>query len=221
MIREPARIDYLDPDGIMLYEGVIDTDQLEDWFNKVNNFAYFRQCASSEKQTLTGTIEQAKAWQANFNLPEVIEEINSDPKLHSKVSNVDRQPEEGLELIKEVWNTVRDQCSLGHLIPIQQYVNAFNHGDNTWGHTDWYDYTVIVYINPEWDSQIMGGETLFFDDDYKFIRAAVAPTPGNVVVFKGEIPHKAGVVSRDTTIARYGIVFQCIEEGSDTKLQGK
>ena len=44
--------------------------------------------------------------------------------------------------------------------------------------------------------------------NYKFIRAAVACTPGNVVVFKGDIPHKAGQVSRETTESRLSVVYQ-------------
>ena len=218
---EPKRIDFIDSEGILLYENVVSNDQLFDWFNKMNSHAYFRQCASSEKTTDGKVIEQAKAWQANFNKPDVIEQINADPNISSKISDVDNQSPLGFDLMEEIWNTINDQCGFHHLEPIQQYINAFNHGDNTWGHTDLYDYTIIVYINPEWDNQIMGGETLFFDDDYQFIRCAVACTPGNVVCFKGQIPHKGGLVSRDTTVARYSVVFQCKEFGSETGLEGK
>ena len=48
---EPKRIDFIDSEGILLYENVVSNDQLFDWFNKMNSHAYFRQCASSEKTT--------------------------------------------------------------------------------------------------------------------------------------------------------------------------
>lgn len=201
---EPKRIDFLDPDGILLYENVVSNKKLDDWYWRIKSYAQFRQQSTASRGS---NEKQAYAWQANFNSPEIIEKINNDPEINSKISDVDRQLPEGFELMEEIWDHISSKCKLSYE-PIQQYINAFNHGDNTWGHTDWYDYTVILYPNPKWDSQIWGGETLFFDPNYKFIRAAVACTPGNVVVFKGDIPHKAGQVSRETTESRLSVVYQ-------------
>lgn len=209
---EAKRIDFLDEDGILLYENVVSSEQLEDWYQRIKTFAHFRQMATADKDGDSdyghAKMQQAYAWQANFNSPEIIKEINENPNIMSKVSDVDKQQPEGFELMEEIWDNITFKCNW-NLEPIQQYINAFNHGDNTWGHTDWYEYTVIFYPNNHWDSQIMGGETLFFDEEFKFIRAAVACTPGNVVVFKGNIPHKAGLVSRETLHARLSVVYQC------------
>ena len=57
---EPKRIDFIDSEGILLYENVVSNDQLFDWFNKMNSHAYFRQCASSEKTTDGKVIEHSR-----------------------------------------------------------------------------------------------------------------------------------------------------------------
>ena len=201
---EPKRIDFIDEDGVLLYENVASKDQLENWYNRSKSYAQFRRMGTASK----GDLKQAWAWMANFNSEKIIEEINSDPTIKSKVSDVDKQLPQGFLVLEEIWTVI--SAKIDHKLEVQQqYINAFNHGDNTWGHTDWYDYTVIFYPNPEWDSQVMGGETLFFNDDYDYIRCAVACKPGNVVIFKGDIPHKAGLVSRETNLARLSVVYQC------------
>ena len=88
---EPKRIDFIDSEGIFLYENVVSNDQLFDWFHKMNSHAYFRQCANSSKTTDGKVIEQAKSWQANFNKPDIIEQINANPNSSSSVPDVDNQ----------------------------------------------------------------------------------------------------------------------------------
>ena len=46
------------------------------------------------------------------------------------------------------------------------YINRNAFGDSCWTHADPFDYSLIVYLNPDsYDLRKWGGETIFFDDD--------------------------------------------------------
>ncbi len=89
------------------------------------------------------------------------------------------------------------------------YIHAFQHGDSTWAHQDYMDYSAVVYLNlPQfWDLRKWGGETLFFDDEVEFVRATTAPKGGSAVVFRGNIFHKVASVSWEATTPRYAATY--------------
>ena len=89
------------------------------------------------------------------------------------------------------------------------YVHAFQHGDSSWAHQDYMDYSAIVYLNPtsNWDLRKWGGETLFWNDDIDFVRATACPKGGSAVVFRGDIFHKVTGVSWEATCPRNSATF--------------
>ena len=76
------------------------------------------------------------------------------------------------------------------------YINRNAFGDSCWTHADPFDYSLIVYLNPDsYDLRKWGGETIFFDDDITLGRGAVSPKGSTACLFKSNIPHKVTSVS--------------------------
>ena len=65
---------------------------------------------------------------------------------------------------------------------------AFPHRDTDGG------VTAIYYANPVWEANWQG-ETVFYDERREPIHL-VAPTPGRLAIFDGDIVHRVGAVSR-------------------------
>lgn len=112
----------------------------------------------------------------------------------------------------EIWHFIEPDLDIRGLHPERLIVNAYNHGDSSWVHTDsdkpnhW---TVIVYLNDVWDIN-WGGETIFIQNGGEFTHC-VSPTPGRVVLFDGRIPHGPRAVTREAPLPRLGLTYQCIE----------
>ncbi len=88
------------------------------------------------------------------------------------------------------------------------FANLYNHGDSSWVHTDPSDYTVVCFLNPEWDKN-WDGLLIFLTEDEKQIKFACFPEGGTFVVFESKIPHKPVAVSREARVPRLGITYQC------------
>jgi len=72
---------------------------------------------------------------------------------------------------------------------LRAYVNLFFPHDRPAFHPDLNCYTCLFYITPEYDMQ-EGGETQFLkNDEYDFV--GVFPKPGRLIVFDGDIYHRA------------------------------
>lgn len=67
-------------------------------------------------------------------------------------------------------------------------------------------YTVLVYVNREWNVA-WAGETVFFDADNE-ISGAVMPRPGRVVIAAGDAPHVGRSVSRICPTDRRVLVYK-------------
>ena len=91
------------------------------------------------------------------------------------------------------------------------YLHAFQHGDSTWTHQDYMDYSAIVYLNPNmehhWDLRKWGGETLYYDDELEFVRACTVPKGGAASLFRGDIFHKVSMVSWEAEWSRNAATF--------------
>lgn len=66
--------------------------------------------------------------------------------------------------------------------------------------------TILLYANKEWDPD-WGGETLFYDDEGECVMGAV-PKPGRLVLFRGAIIHRAGLVNRECYEPRYTVALK-------------
>ena len=115
--------------------------------------------------------------------------------------------------VDEIWNTFKPHFEKALGLEVKDYnncyVHAFQHGDSSWAHQDYMDYSAIVYLNPIpiWDLRKWGGETLFWNDDIDFVRATACPKGGSAVVFRGDIFHKVTGVSWEATFPRNSATF--------------
>ena len=115
--------------------------------------------------------------------------------------------------VDEIWNTFKPHFEEALGLEVKDYnncyVHAFQHGDSSWAHQDYMDYSAIVYLNPIniWDLRKWGGETLFWNDDIDFVRATACPKGGSAVVFRGDIFHKVTGVSWEAPFPRNSATF--------------
>lgn len=91
------------------------------------------------------------------------------------------------------------------------YLHSFQHGDSSWCHQDYMDYSAIVYLNPPkkhfWDLRKWGGETLYWNDDLDFVRACTVPKGGAASLFRGDIFHKVTMPSWEADWGRNAATF--------------
>ena len=88
------------------------------------------------------------------------------------------------------------------------YINRNAFGDTCWTHADPFDYSLVVYLNPDtYDLRKWGGETLFFNDNITLGRGAVSPKGGTACLFKSDIPHKITTVSWEADFDRIAITY--------------
>ena len=88
------------------------------------------------------------------------------------------------------------------------YINRNAFGDSCWTHADPFDYSLIVYLNPDsYDLRKWGGETIFFNDDITHGRGAVSPKGSTACLFKSDIPHKVTSVSWEAEFDRVAITY--------------
>lgn len=66
--------------------------------------------------------------------------------------------------------------------------------------------TAVLYCHQEWQPD-WGGELIIADSDGE-PKVAIAPRPGRLVVFRGDLPHKAGSPSRLSCTPRNALVLR-------------
>ena len=94
------------------------------------------------------------------------------------------------------------------------HVNLHMYGDMQFPHGDLPGgVTLLYYANPEWKENWMG-ETIFYDDSRDPV-VAVAPRPGRVAIFDGDLVHRGGVPSRECYGPRISIAFKYLREAKD------
>ena len=106
-----------------------------------------------------------------------------------------------------IWKTIKPKIEevVGKITePEIAYINLFQHGDNSQIHTDREGCTCICYMNPHWNWN-WGGETFFYENDE--VVHCQLPKGGDVVLFDGQIPHKAGLVSSLAPFPRMGLTY--------------
>lgn len=90
------------------------------------------------------------------------------------------------------------------------YCNLNLYGDMSYSHRDCppgdRSLTVLFYANACW-KQSWAGETMFFNDAGDSV-IAVNPKPGRMVVFRGAIEHRTGLVSRECFTGRLTIALK-------------
>ena len=136
--------------------------------------------------------------------------LNNDGRIHSGVYNMHPEVK---RLANEIFDIYRPHCEeiVGRKFKkdyTNGYLNRNMYGDTVWTHADPFDYTLIVYLNPDsYDLRKWGGETLFFNDDITFCRGAVAPKGSTACLFKSKIPHKVTGVSWEAEFDRMAITY--------------
>lgn len=112
-------------------------------------------------------------------------------------------------LVKEIWQIVQKRLMPEHEIPLRVYANAHYYGNDGSPHKDSEfveDQTVIIYMMPEWDPRLWGGETMIWSGDE--LVAAVAPKYGRCVSFPGVMWHGGRAPTRICQSLRKVMVFK-------------
>ena len=87
------------------------------------------------------------------------------------------------------------------------HANLHLYGDMQFPHTDLPGgVTGLYFANPDWDEQWFG-ETVFYDEHREPLYT-VAPRPGRLVLFHGDILHRGGVPSRTCFPPRITLAFK-------------
>jgi len=140
-----------------------------------------------------------KAEETGFGLQE--HQFNHHPMIHQTVNMIWSMYKKAFEeaLGKEIQDY--NNC----------YLHSFQHGDSSWTHQDYMDYSAIVYLNPPmmpyWDLRKWGGETLYWNDDLDFVRACTMPKGGAASLFRGDIFHKVTMPSWEAEFGRNAATF--------------
>jgi SM-20-related protein len=114
------------------------------------------------------------------------------------------------DMFKEVWNSLNEKVFLDKAIVTRCYANRHTFGTEGYIHTDTKrleDFTVVIYMDEHWEADY-GGETVFYDKDKTIIVNAVLPKYGRVVIFPGNMPHRASPLSRTYDGVRTTLMFK-------------
>lgn len=105
---------------------------------------------------------------------------------------------------------VRAQIPERHLALERAYVNQLYYGDQSSPHVDCDagqgHVTALYFAHREWQPE-WGGATLFLGGDGPF-DISVAPRPGRLVIFPGDLLHSAGVPHRICRFARFSLTLK-------------
>ena len=164
---------------LFVFDGIVSQAEMEECYLALSRIEYLLNDVDS-KET-----QYSKHWKAEFDVQEV-------PRIlfWGRILQVALQvfPEEALVL-----NRVHSNLHL--------------YGDLQFPHVDSKDgVTLLYYANPVWNENWMG-ETIFYSDDREPY-LVVAPRPGRVIVFRGNILHRAGVPSRECFEPRVSLAFK-------------
>ena len=75
------------------------------------------------------------------------------------------------------------------------YANCASFGEYQHVHTDGDVWTILFFVNSRWHTD-WGGELSLYHDLQATVATTIRPRPGRVVIFDGDIPHRAGVPSK-------------------------
>lgn len=122
-------------------------------------------------------------------------------------------------LVYNLWLAVEKivQEKVCKVNPLRIYMNCTSYGTNAYAHTDDGDFTVVYYPNLFWDSEWEGG-TCFYDRDENDVldaRQYVSCRPNRLVLFRGNIIHRAMPVDRYCKVPRYCIAFKLQRDVND------
>jgi SM-20-related protein len=113
----------------------------------------------------------------------------------------------------EIWRSLATKLPPGHQ-PTRVYANAHTFGVEGKFHTDCKpgagEMTSLIYLNPVW-RPAWGGDTLFAAAGTETPSQFVCPAPGRLVIFAGDIPHRACAPSRECHDLRVTLVFKSRE----------
>jgi SM-20-related protein len=101
----------------------------------------------------------------------------------------------------------RELCAPARLELKRVHCNSHLYGDLQNAHTDISPgVTALYFANTTWQDDWQG-ETIFYDRAGEPFHA-IAPKPGRLLVFAGEIVHRGGVPSRKCFEARLSVAFK-------------
>jgi SM-20-related protein len=110
----------------------------------------------------------------------------------------------------KVWAELNEKVFKNKAVLTRCYANRHTFGTEGYIHTDTErleDMTCVIYMDSAWDAS-WGGETVFYDKAKTSIIQAVLPSYGRVVVFPGNIPHRASPLARTYEGLRTTLMFK-------------
>lgn len=87
------------------------------------------------------------------------------------------------------------------------YANFNLFGDFQFAHPDGDVWTALFFINSVWNED-WGGELMLYEDGCQPIALSIAPKPGRMVLFDGEILHRGGTPSKYCLDARISLAIK-------------
>ena len=174
---------------------------------------------NSDNTETTSTIIPEPFKVGNYEVTQ--EMIDENPELFKTVNVNDVRLSSGVyemhpevrRLANEIYDIYRPHCEkiVGRKFKKEYtngYLNRNAYGDSVWTHTDPFDYSLVVYLNPDsYDLRKCGGETIFLDDSLTFCRGGVSPKGSTACLFKSDIPHKVTGVSWEAEFDRMAITY--------------
>ena len=112
--------------------------------------------------------------------------------------------------VSALWRLLASGPLEGHTL-VRAYANGHTYGGEGYIHVDSTDaryFTTIYYAHPAWEAD-WAGETVFFSNDAA-TSTAVIPSPGRLVMFRGDIPHVARSASRSCPELRVSVVLKTL-----------
>jgi Rps23 Pro-64 3,4-dihydroxylase Tpa1-like proline 4-hydroxylase len=130
-------------------------------------------------------------------LPYQLADYDDETTAHVRHWKAEIDPERAMKMpvLRDCADAARELAQ--PLVPTLDRVHANLHlyGDMQFPHVDLAGgLTAIYYANRTWDEAWLG-ETVFYDDRREPVHV-VAPKPGRLAVFPGDVLHRAGVPSR-------------------------
>ena len=174
---------------------------------------------NSDNTKTTSTIIPEPFKVGNYEVTQ--EMIDENPELFKTVNVNDVRLSSGVyemhpevrRLANEIYDIYRPHCEkiVGRKFKKEYtngYLNRNAYGDSVWTHADPFDYSLVVYLNPDsYDLRKWGGETIFLDDSLTFCRGGVSPKGSTACLFKSDIPHKVTGVSWEAEFDRMAITY--------------
>jgi len=120
------------------------------------------------------------------------------------------------EPILRAWNHLKVNY-LGDQTLLRCYTNSHTYGVEGYPHTDSKrdsDYTIVIYMNPEWRRE-WGGETTVYEDDT--IVHAELPKYNRGLIFPGTKVHQARSVTRVCPAQRITLMFKFAPRNCDVQ----